>query len=194
MTGMMSMSFRVVLFAAVAGLGAFTAQSSVAGEESAFAEQEFPVEAEAIVRATAELFDSLERVEPAPAVRAPVIRAPKLARKASVVSKAGTDPLRRNGPLQHLTGYRIDWYPTDRFLGSVDFMGTWDGNRNLVCGYVIWDVSDASSIELDRVVANFVDLVDLKGASPAEVHETLLEANCAFGAIDANFAFFDPLG
>lgn len=187
----MCKSVRVFLFAAVAGLAAFTAQKSVAGEAEAL---EFPVETEALVNATAALFDSLQGVEAAPARRAPAIRMPRLAKQASIVSDPASGPLTERGPLRHLTGYRIDWYPTDRFLGSVDFMGTWGGNRNLVCGYLVWDVSETKAPVLDQVVANYVDMDALKGATPAEVHETLLEANCAFGAIDANFAFFDPAG
>ena len=188
---MMCKSIRVFLFAAVAGLTAFTAPKSLAGEAAGL---EFPVETEALVNATAALFDSLQGVEKAPAKRTPVIRMPRLAKQASVVSDAASHPLTERGPLKHLTGYRIDWYPTDRFLGAVDFMGTWDGNRNLVCGYLVWDLSDAKAPKLDQVVANYLDMDELKGATAAEVHETLLEANCAFGAIDANFAFFDPIG
>ena len=99
-----------------------------------------------------------------------------------------------HGPLRHLTGYRINWYPTERFLGSVDYMGTWDGNRNLVCGYLIWDLGDPANPVLESVTANYVELGTLLGATAAEVHETLLEANCAYGAIDENFAFFDVDG
>lgn len=181
-----------LVFAAVAVLAAFTAQSSVAsGTESV--SLEFPVETEALVTATATYFDNLHASDTGPKVKAPVIRMPSLASNASVELET-SDPLTRHGPPSHLTGYRINWYPVERFLGSVDFMGTWDGNRNLVCGYLLWDLSDPTQPVLDTVSANYVDIDDLAKASPDEVHETLLEANCAFGAIDANFAFFDPLG
>ncbi len=178
--------------AAVAVFTAFTGQSAVAsGKETALLE--FPVETEALVNATAAYFDNLHSSEPGPKVKAPVIRMPSLASNASVELDAD-HPLTLHGPLSHLTGYRINWYPTDRFLGSVDFMGTWDGNRNLVCGYLLWDLSNPSQPVLDTVSAHYVDMSELADASASEVHETLLEANCAYGAIEANYAFFDPLG
>ena len=100
-------------------------------------------------------------------------------------------PLNR-GPVQHLTGYRINWYPVDRLLGAVDFMGTYDGNRNLVCGYVTWDLTDPKTPTLDHVVATYVDLAVLTDATPAEAQMALLDANCAYGEIDPNFTVFQP--
>ncbi len=152
---------------------------------------EFPKETEALVAATAAFFDEVEKTAPGATV-APAIRIPELARRIKGIRPdAGPRVLTRNGPVRHLTGYRINWYPVDRFLGSVDFMGTWHGNRNLVCGYLVWDLSEPEAPVLNSVVANFVDLDDFKGKSRAEIHESLLEANCAFGAIDDNYAFFD---
>ena len=72
-------------------------------------------------------------------------------------------------------------------------MGTWNGNRNLVCGYLTWDMSKPDAPVLSTVTANFLDLNDFDGKTPAEIHAYLLEANCAFGAIDANYAFFEPI-
>ena len=95
------------------------------------------------------------------------------------------------GPVRHLTGYRIMWYPVDRFLGAVDFMGTWNGNSDLVCGYVVWDLSDPDAPVMDQLVANYVTIRDLSGAAPSAAEQTLLDANCAFGEIDPNFALFD---
>lgn len=185
-------SYPFLVSAAVAAFTAFTAQSAVASGNEV-GSVEFPVETEALVNATAEYFDGLSASAAGPEVKAPVIRMPRLARKVSVELEAD-HPLTMHGPLSHLTGYRINWYPTDRFLGSVDFMGTWDGNRNLVCGYLLWDLSDPSQPVLDTVSANYVDMGELAEASAADVHETLLEANCAFGAVEANYAYFDPLG
>ena len=155
---------------------------------------EFPTETAALVAATTAFFDAIEEKQ-ATRDRVPVIGLPKLARKAkSEAPEPGATALTRNGPVNHLTGYRISWYPVDRFLGSVDFMGTWEGNRNLVCGYLTWDLSEPENPILESVTANFLDLDDFAGQSPAEVHEALLEANCAFGAIDENYAFFEPAG
>ncbi len=155
---------------------------------------EFPMETEALVAATAALFDQVQANGKAEEKPATGIRLPQLARRVAARSEDASASLSLHGALNHLTGYRINWYPTDRFLGSVDFMGTWNGNRNLVCGYVLWDLSDPATPVLDDVNATYVDLADLQGAAPSEVHETLLEANCAFGAIDANFAFFEVAG
>ena len=98
------------------------------------------------------------------------------------------------GPVRHLTGYQITWYPVDRLLGTVDFMGTWDGNRNLVCGHLTWDMTDVDTPVLTSVSANFLTLDDLQDAPEVRVHQSLMEANCAFGEIDGNYAFFDVAG
>jgi hypothetical protein len=152
---------------------------------------EFPAETAAIVQATAQLFDAVE-AEAARRGSRPVIGRLVLATPASVGGNgAKTDVLVSQGPVDHLTGYRISWYPVDRFLGSVDFMGTWERNRNLVCGFVTWDMSNPKSPVLDSVEATFIDISDLSGEAPEDIHAALLDANCAYGAIDANFAFFE---
>ena len=99
--------------------------------------------------------------------------------------------LTSKGAVDRLTGYRISWYPVDRFLGSVDFMGTWDGNRNLVCGYVTWDLSDPDAPVLEDVSASFVNVAELSRQDDEAIHAALLDANCAYGAIEANYAFFE---
>lgn len=151
---------------------------------------EFPVQTEALVAATDAYFTRIE--DETAEKRAPTltISRPTLAQRTSVSADV-SDTLTQNGPVRHLTGYRINWYPVDRFLGSVDFMGTWDGNRNLVCGYLVWDVTDPNAPVLNSVSANFVDLEALRGKTQGEVHRRLLEANCAHGALDDNYAFFD---
>ncbi|MGI9394390.1 MAG: hypothetical protein ACR2OY_07070, partial [Boseongicola sp.] len=111
--------------------------------------EEFPVETAVLVAATVALFEAIEAENDAEP-RIPEIRVEGLAVPASLsVDAALTRAFPANmGPVQHLTGYRINWYPVDRFLGAVDFMGTYDGNRNLVCGYVMWDVSDPDAPKL----------------------------------------------
>lgn len=180
--------------AALAGLMVISASLANAGEAGETTFVEFPVETEAVVAATAALFDRVETGAAEPKAKRPVIRLPRLAQQVSMEDAATPENLTQNGALRHLTGYRLDWYPTDRLLGSVDFMGTWDGNRNLVCGYLTWDVSDPTAPVLQTVVAHYLDIDVLDDAEPAVIHETLLEANCAFGAIEANFGFFDPTG
>lgn len=155
---------------------------------------EFPIETEALVTATAALFEAVQADPVVEKKGVPVFRMPSLAKQIRAEAPRAEDVLRRNGPLRHLTGYRINWYPTERFLGAVDFMGTWDDNRNLVCGYLVWDLSDPRSPVLDRVDARYVNIDDLEDAAPDKVHATLLEANCAFGEIEANYAFFEVSG
>ncbi len=155
------------------------------------AQAEFPNQTVAIVAATSSLFDAVEGQDTAQRRRAPAIRIPQLETRASFDDDAKAEALTANGPVRHLTGYRITWYPIERFLGTVDFMGTWDGNRNLVCGYVTWDLSDTDNPVLEQVDASYLSLDDLSTASPADAHQMLLDANCAYGDIDANYAFFD---
>lgn len=152
---------------------------------------EFPAETAAIVAATSALFDAVEGDAAAPGGR-PVIRLPAIATPATFElpdDKAGI--LTAKGELDHLTGYRISWYPVERFLGSVDFMGTWDGNRNLVCGFVTWDMSDPDAPVLEDVSATFLDVGELAKGSDEDIHAALLEANCAYGAIEANYTVFE---
>jgi hypothetical protein len=156
---------------------------------------EFPEETAALVAATIALFDSIE-IESDAKPRLPEIRIDDLAIPATLPANAALTQAFPDdkGPVQHLTGYRINWYPVDRFLGAVDFMGTYDNNRNLVCGYIMWDVSDPDAPKLDRVIANYVDLDRLDATTPAEAHRALLDANCAFGEIEPNFTVFDAAG
>ena len=182
----------VALAIALAGISATGA--SAANAQAAPGE-EFPEETAALVAATVALFEAIE-AEGDAAPRIPEIRIEGLAIPAKLPTNAAWTRAFPDdkGPVQHLTGYRINWYPVDRFLGAVDFMGTYDGNRNLVCGYVIWDVSDPDAPALDRVIANYLDLDRLDAAAPADAHRALLDANCAFGEIEPNFTVFDRAG
>lgn len=153
---------------------------------------EFPEESAALIAATAELFDRVE-AKGAPSGRMPVMRVPFHIIKSSF-ERDKTRALTRNGPVDHLTGYRITWYPTDRMLGTVDFMGTWDGNQNLVCGYLTWDLTTPEAPVLQRISANFVNTARIARGSASEIEGNLLNANCAFGKIDANYHFFDLPG
>ena len=155
---------------------------------------EFPTETAALIAVTTAFFHAAERAAlDSEAPKRPVIGLPEVVSPASVET---TDPafemMTNHGAVQHLTGFRINWYPVSRLLGTVDFMGTWGNNRNLVCGYVSWDLSAPEAPTLENLDVTYVDLAELKSATPQKVHATLLEANCAFGAIDANFAFFEP--
>ena len=155
---------------------------------------EFPEESSALIAATLAFFDKVEAHRPA-REQAPVVGIPLAITKSSVsIGSDDTDLLTRMGPVDHLTGYRISWYPVDKLYGSVDFMGTWNGNRNLVCGYLTWDLSNPDAPELETVSASFVDIATLATASASDIHESLLEANCAHGAIEANYRMFDVSG
>lgn len=171
-------------------LGALSVNPAGAEGRAVF-ETEFAEEAEALVDATAAFFDAVE-------ASAPIHDRASVANGsvgwATVNALGKTRHLTKRGPVDHLTGYRVTWYPLDHLSGTVDFMGTWNGNRDLVCGYLTWDMSNPAEPVLDRVSANFVDLSRLRGASTRKVHASLLEANCAFGAIDANFHHFDTPG
>lgn len=176
------------ILAAFLGAGVQAAAEDVVATE----EVEFPLETAAIVAATSSYFDSIEAVE-APAPDLPVFRIGALAMPASASLDAPA-PFGPDRPVRHLTGYRISWYPVDRFLGSVDFMGTWNENRDLVCGYLTWDLTDPDAPELVHVSAVYVDLGELSGMEPSEAHQVLLDANCAYAEIDLNFTVFEPRG
>jgi len=168
------------------------AASACASAPASSGDLEFPVETAAIVEATAAFFDLIESsVSPSPVEETPVISMPRLATPASIgLTDSNFDFQPDNGPVAHLTGYRINWYPVDRMVGAVDFMGTWENNRNLVCGLLLWDLTDPTMPELDSIVVNYVDLGDLSSGTPGEAHAALLDANCAYGEVDANFTVF----
>lgn len=185
----------VVLRNLVVGTVALAAAFSAAPLQASGSEQEFPTETAALIAATSAFFDAAERAaQKRDTPSQPVIGLPQIVSPASLqASDAAFEPLTNHGAVQHLTGYRINWYPVSRLLGTVDFMGTWGGNRNLVCGYISWDVTTPDAPVLESVTANYVDMDELASLSPSKAHEALLEANCAFGAVDVNFAFFDPI-
>lgn len=193
------MSSVVVLRNLVVGTVALAAALSAApiqaSDSDAMVQQEFPTETAALIAATTAFFDAAERATlDRKAPSQPVIGLPQIVSPASLQeSDPAFEQLTNHGAVQHLTGYRINWYPVSRLLGTVDFMGTWGNNRNLVCGFVSWDVTTPDAPVLEGVTANYVDMGELAEMTPSKAHEALLEANCAFGAIDVNFAFFDPI-
>lgn len=152
---------------------------------------EFPEETAAIVEATAALFDQIEAGARDAEPQTPVIGRPSLATQVSLsASDATAEFTPDHGPVAHLTGYRINWYPVDRMVGAVDFMGTWNDNRDLVCGFLLWDLTDPELPTLDSIVVNYVDVGELASGTPHEAHMALLDANCAYGEIDQNFTVF----
>ena len=168
--------------------------SSAQAEASTSAESasEFPIEMAALVAATAQLFEAVESSFERRPGSDPVISIPDAITPATVDAfDTKASVLTARGAVDHLTAYRIEWYPLDRFLGSADFMGTWDENRNLVCGFVTWDLTVPEAPELESVTATFLDVSNLAVGSDEQIHAALLEANCAFGAIDPNYAFFE---
>ena len=166
--------------------------SAVAEATSLTPEPEFPRETRALVDATVALFVTAEAKTGAAeggSNSSRIVPAPTPAGLEAEGALFGAFP-EAYGPVRHLTGYRITWYPVDRLVGAVDFMGTWQRNRNLICGYVTWNLNDPETPELESVITNYVDLSVLDGASPDEVEAVLLEANCAFAQIEANYGVF----
>ncbi len=148
---------------------------------------EFPAETEALVAATVTLFEEAEARGDRPA-RPTLSLTPTPAAADPASIEAFPDD---HGPVRHLTGYRITWYPVDRLIGAVDFMGTWDNARNLVCGYVTWDVSDPDAPALQSLITTYVDISELEGMDDVARETALLEANCAFSDIDQNYVALD---
>ena len=160
----------------------------VAAETIVYDTTEFPRETEALIAATVSLFEAAEADGDSDETRglelAPIPTSSDGARIGAPIGALTTE----HGPVRHLTGYRITWYPVDTLLGAVDFMGTWDRNRNLVCGYVTWDLSDPENPVMRDLVANYVDVSKLPIKDRAGMELSLLDANCAFGDVDQNYA------
>ena len=154
---------------------------------------EFPAETAAIVAATSAYFSQLQDV-PAARPAVPEIRIEGgTAHQIAFVADAGDGLNESHGPLAQLTGYRINWYPVDRFLGAVDFMGVYGENDDLVCRYLVWDLSDPDMPVLDAVVADYIISADVAAMPSEEAQARLLNANCAHGALAANYAFLDVM-
>ena len=146
---------------------------------------QYAAETERLVDATADLFDRLEAGADAGADRPRI----ELRLKPQPMSFGAPDGALRPeyGPVRDLTGYRVTWYDTERLIGTVDFVGTWGDGRHLICGYVSWDMSgDAPA--LDDLVADYLETGALAASAEDDAHLALIEANCAYGEIEANFA------
>lgn len=191
MTSVRDRQFGKYAAAAVLLTAAFAMPAQAQMPATLSTSAEFPAETAAIVAATSQLFDAVQ-AEAAPPATRPVVTAPLVATPATFrLGQGSPDVLTSKGAVDHLTGYRISWYPVDRFLGTVDFMGTWDGNRNLVCGYVTWDLSDPDAPVLEDISASFIEVAEIAREPAEDIHAALLDANCAYGAIEANYAFFE---
>lgn len=191
MTSALDRQYAKHLAAAVLLTAAFAVPAKAQMPAALSTSADFPTETAAIVEATSQLFDAVE-AGAQPQKKRSVVSGPLIATPASFrMGEAKADVLTSNGAVDHLTGYKISWYPVDRFLGTVDFMGTWAGNRNLVCGYVTWDLSDPDAPVLEDVTATFVNITDLSRQDDDAIHAELMDANCAYGAIEANYAFFE---
>ncbi|MGR3512921.1 MAG: hypothetical protein ACU0GG_09165 [Paracoccaceae bacterium] len=153
------------------------------------------LEHQALVDATATFFDTVEAQRPMKR-KLPTIGVPRVVTPSSSIKTATRheEALTKRGAVDHLTGYRVTWYPLDRLYGTVDFMGTWGRNRNLVCGYLTWDLSDPERPVLEAVSARFVETKTLLRDTRRGRHQTLLEANCAAGTLTENFHLFDIAG
>lgn len=170
----------------LAGVLAATSVTAASAEATDFVAvpEEFAIEAERLVEATAALFADLERDQaPSMRKRQPVIGIPQ-----PVGFTAVTEAVEDRPDMDHLRAYRVSWYPVETLLGTVDFVGTYDGGRNLVCGYVTWNLDDPEETEMVALQTNLVDLESLSALPHGERHLALIEANCAFGEIEPNFA------
>ena len=105
---MTSFVLRLYSFAALVVTAIFAAGLALADDNDATLVLEFPEETEALVAATAALFDEIQSQDKGLGDARPVIRLPDLAQKVRVEASAVSDPLTLHGPLRHLTGYRIN--------------------------------------------------------------------------------------
>lgn len=166
-------------FVSYAVLGATVLASSLGSE--------FPEQERKLVAATSAFFD--------------VIEAPDRATKVDFFTEAYStaipldewqnERLRElvdKGPLRGLTAYRITWYPVDTLLGAVDFVGRDGDDDDLVCGYVLWEFPQDAEPQLRWYEATHLDPGEISALSVEEAGARLLEANCAFTDLDANFA------
>lgn len=162
-----------------------------AGSVVPFAEPEFGPETLSLVVATEALFDAIEAESGTFDKRSPGLTLRPTAARAEPVSfeipRVGRNALRPDiGAVANLTGYQITWYPTETLSGTVDFVGTWNGGKNLVCGYLSWDMSNPAVPTLAAMTTSYLDTGALLGLSPDAAHAELLRANCAYGEIEPN--------
>jgi hypothetical protein len=148
---------------------------------------EFPVEERALVRATSAFFEAVE----SPDKTASYDFFSEAYAAAVPLTEWQDKQLRQlvaNGPLKDLTAYRITWYPLDELMGAVDFVGSDQDSNALVCGYVLWEFSEETEPRLRWYEATHLDPVQLEKMSAEDASAKLLEANCAFTDLDANFS------
>jgi hypothetical protein len=148
---------------------------------------EFPAQERALVAATSAFFDAVEQ----PGINAEHgFFADAFAAAVPLEDWRAhrLDDLVDHGPIEGMTAYRITWYPVDTLLGAVDFVGRDADGVNLVCGYVLWEFGDESKPHLRWYEATYVDTAELAGMNAEEAGARLIEANCAYTDIEANFA------
>ncbi|MEL7461474.1 MAG: hypothetical protein AAFX45_14835 [Pseudomonadota bacterium] len=168
---------------------------AVAGPQTPAERAEFGLETFHMLQATQTLFDALEAAsadtdKPGLQLR---LADPAAEPAALDLPPAGQMAIRTDlGPVANLRGYGVTWYPTDRLLGSVDFVGTWNNGRNLICGYATWDMSDSAAPVLASVTTSYIDAGALSLLTQEATHAALLRANCAYGAIEPNLDFVKP--
>ncbi len=177
-----------MLFRPLSVLAACLFALPLAAEPVAVDYPEFPRETAALVAATEALFDAIEAETPADK---PALQLKGLGAIIEPVSMDLPETSRRAlradlGALENLTAYNITWYPTDHLTGAVDFVGTWGNGRNLVCGYITWDLSGTDTPELVAMTTSYLDTSTLIGLPTDAAHGELLRANCAYGQIEPN--------
>lgn len=168
---------------------------AVSGPQTPAERAEFGLETFYMLQATETLFDALEAASSEgekPGLKLRLVD-PEAEPATLELPPAGQMAIRTDlGPVANLRGYDVTWYPTDRLLGSVDFVGTWNNGRNLICGYATWDMSDADAPVLASVTTSYIDAGALAALTQEATHAALLRANCAFGAIEPNLEFVKP--
>lgn len=176
-------------------LAVFLGTPALAGPQTPADRTAFGLETFHILQASETLFDALEAASSDGETPGLQLRLadPEAAPAAFDLPPAGQMAIRTDlGPVANLRGYDVTWYPTDRLLGSVDFVGTWNNGRNLICGYATWDMSDAGAPVLASVTTSYIDAGALAHLSQDATHAALLRANCAYGAVEPNLAFVKP--
>lgn len=157
---------------------------------------EFGAETLSIVAATEALFDAIEAETPgltdAPRLQLR-LAGPETASPVALPLASEHALSEKHGPVADLTAYGLTWYPGDDALaGTIDFVGTWGNGRNLVCGYVTWDMGDADAPQLASMTTAYLDTKILVGLPDQSQHAELLRANCAHGAIEPNLELVRP--
>lgn len=180
--------FRATTLGLILTVAFGTATSAADGAQS----QDYSMETSSIIAATHALLDGLEvpggLPDAAPSLELRLKDAGADTRLTPVGAPSEPELPDQLTSMANLTPYRLNWFDEDGLIGAIKFVGNWQDTRNLVCGYVAWDMSEWNAPTLVALEFEYLETPALLRLSDSEARTALRDANCAYFTVEANLA------